>query len=337
MKAGNRKMAEKALQVRDLKTLFFTQDGVVAAVDGVSFDVAAGEMLGLVGESGCGKSTIALSIMRLLPPQGRIVGGQIVLDGQDVVALSGRQVRALRGPKMAMIFQDSLAALNPTLRISKQLMEPLQIHLGMSAREARQQAVQLLARVGIPSPEERLDAYAHEFSGGMRQRVMIAIALSCDPKLLIADEPTTALDVTVQSQILDLMLKLRAETGAGVVIITHDVGVVAETCDRVVVMYAGRVAESGTTEEVFQRPRHPYTIGLLNSTLDLGRDRNAPLEAIPGLPPDLIGLPPGCQFWPRCPRHMEICQREAPLLVVVGGGHEVACWLVDETRRQRQV
>lgn len=337
MKTGKRKMDEKVLQVRELKTQFFTQDGVVAAVDGVSFDITPGEMVGLVGESGCGKSTIALSIMRLLPPQGRIVGGQILLDGQDVVALSGRQVRALRGPKMAMIFQDSLAALNPTLKISKQLMEPLQIHLGMSAQEARQQAIQLLARVGIPEPEKRLDAYAHEFSGGMRQRVMIAIALSCDPKLLVADEPTTALDVTVQSQILGLMLKLRAETGAGVIIITHDVGVVAETCDRVVVMYAGRVAESGPTEKVFQRPQHPYTIGLLNSTLDLGRERNAPLDAIPGLPPDLIDLPPGCHFWRRCSEHIEICQRETPPLVPVGEGHEVACWLVHEAHRQRQV
>jgi oligopeptide transport system ATP-binding protein len=321
-------MPEKVLQVVDLKTQFFTQDGIVAAVDGVAFNVPAGEMVGLVGESGCGKSTIALSVMRLLPPQGRIVAGQILLDGQDVATLSKHQVRVLRGPQMAMIFQDSLAALNPTLKVGRQLMEPLQIHLGMSASQARTRAVELLQRVGIPSPKQRLDSYAHEFSGGMRQRVMIAIALSCNPKLLIADEPTTALDVTVQSQILDLMLRLREETGAGVVIITHDVGVVAETCDRVVVMYAGRIAESGPTEEVFLRPQHPYTRGLLGSTLDLARDRTQPLPTIPGLPPDLINLPPGCPFWPRCPQHMGVCENETPHIVTVADGHEAACWLV---------
>ncbi len=322
-------MAEKVLQVQDLKTQFFTHDGLVSAVDGVSFDVAAGEMVGLVGESGCGKSTIALSIMRLLPPQGKITTGQIMLDGQDVVPLNKRQLRTLRGPKMAMIFQDSLAALNPTLKVGKQLMEPLRLHLGMSNRKARTHAVELLDRVGIPSPAERLDAYAHEFSGGMRQRAMIAVALSCNPKLLIADEPTTALDVTVQKQILDLMLGLRDETGAGVIIITHDVGVVSETCDRVVVMYAGRVAETGPTEEVFRHPRHYYTAGLLNSTLDLERDRTTLLEAIPGLPPHLIELPPGCPFGPRCPAHTEICHKQTPLLESVEAGHQAACWNMD--------
>lgn len=323
-------MTEQVLQVKNLTTQFFTHDGTVAAVDDVSFEVTAGEMVGLVGESGCGKSTIALSIMRLLPPQGKITGGQILLDGQDVVTLNDRQVRALRGPKMAMIFQDSLAALNPTLKVGKQLMEPLQVHLGLSAKEARQQAIELLARVGIPSPGERLDAYAHEFSGGMRQRAMIAVALACDPRLLIADEPTTALDVTVQSQILDLMLRLRQETGAGIVIITHDVGVVAETCDRVVVMYAGRVAETGPTETIFRHPRHFYTTGLLNSTLDLGRDRKASLATIPGLPPDLIDLPAGCHFWPRCPAHTEICQQQTPPLELVAHQQQAACWHTDQ-------
>jgi oligopeptide/dipeptide ABC transporter ATP-binding protein len=274
--------------------------------------------------------------MRLLPPQGKITGGQIILNGQDIVLLSGQQVRALRGPEMAMVFQDSLAALNPTLKIGQQLMEPLKLHLGLSEREARQQAIRLLDKVGIPSPAERLDAYAHEFSGGMRQRVMIAMALSCNPRLLLADEPTTALDVTVQRQILDLMLRLRDETGAGVVIITHDVGVVAETCDRVVVMYAGRVAESGPTREVFERPRHYYTAGLLNSTLDLGRDRNEPLAAIPGLPPDLIDLPPGCPFWPRCPARTEICQQQTPPLTAVGGNHLTACWHAEQLAGQAE-
>lgn len=329
-------MTDKVLQVINLKTQFFTHDGMVAAVDGVTFDVAAREMIGLVGESGCGKSTIALSIMRLLPPQGKIVDGQIILDGQDVVSLNMRQVQAMRGPKMAMVFQDSLAALDPTQKVGEQLMEPLKIHLGMSTNDARKHAVELLDRVGIPAPETQLDAYAHEFSGGMRQRAMIAIALSCDPNLLIADEPTTALDVTVQTQILDLMMKLRDETGAGVIIITHDVGVVAQTCDRVVVMYAGRVAETGPTEEIFKRPRHFYTVGLLNSTLDLERDRTSLLEAIPGLPPDLIDLPPGCPFWPRCPQNSAICRQETPTLEMVGQEHLVACWHSDDLAQERQ-
>jgi oligopeptide/dipeptide ABC transporter ATP-binding protein len=326
-------MTKEILQVTNLKTQFFTQDGTVTAVDDVSFEVVPGEMVGIVGESGCGKSTAALSIMQLLPPQGQITSGQIVLDGQDIATLSGRQVRALRGPKMAMVFQDSLAALNPTLKVGKQLMEPLQIHMRMSAQEARQEAIRLLNRVGIPEPETRMDVYAHELSGGMRQRVMIAMALSCNPKLLIADEPTTALDVTVQSQILDLMLELRNETESGLMLITHDVGVVAETCDRVVVMYAGRVVETGPTEEVFERPRHYYTIGLLHSSVDLERDRNTPLDAIKGMPPDLIELPPGCYFWPRCPYHIEICQQKTPELEEVGEKHRSACWRADTTDR----
>lgn len=324
-------MTDKVLQVQDLKTRFFTQDGMVAAVDGLSFDVASGEMVGIVGESGCGKSTTALSIMRLLPVQGKIVSGQIIVDGQDIVSLSGSEMRGLRGPKVAMIFQDALAALDPTMKIGSQLMEPLQTHLHLSAYDARQCAIQLLGKVGIPAPEQRIDSYAHQFSGGMRQRVMIAIALSCNPKVLLADEPTTALDVTVQKQILELMLRLRDETGAGVVLITHDVGVVSETCDRVVVMYAGREVEIGPTEAVFTGPRHPYTRGLLNSTLDLGRDRSQALLAIPGLPPDLIELPPGCPFWPRCLQQTEECQHETPTLEGVGREHAAACWHKDET------
>jgi len=320
---------DKVIQVQSLQTRFFTQDGAVAAVEGLSFDVVSGEMIGLVGESGCGKSTAALSILRLLPPQGRIVGGEIILNGRDIVPLSNSQMRTVRGAEVAMIFQDSLAALDPTMKVGAQLMEPLQIHRGMSGQDARKVAAELLAKVGIPAPEERLESYPHQFSGGMRQRAMIAIALSCNPRLLIADEPTTALDVTVQKQILQLMLRLRDETGAGVVIITHDVGVVAETCDRVVVMYAGREVESGLTREVFVAPAHPYTIGLLGSTLDLNRDRKASLQAIPGLPPTLINLPPGCPFWPRCARQTEICHAQTPVLEAVGAGHEAACWHLD--------
>jgi oligopeptide/dipeptide ABC transporter ATP-binding protein len=332
MFATPRTLNEKVIQVKDLRTHFFTHDGVVAAVEGLSFDVAAGEMIGLVGESGCGKSTAALSIMRLLPPQGRIVGGEIILSGRDIARLSNGQMRSVRGAEVAMIFQDSLAALDPTMKVGEQLMEPLRIHRGLSAQDARKTATELLAKVGIPAPTERLESYPHQFSGGMRQRAMIAIALSCDPKLLIADEPTTALDVTVQKQILQLMLSLRDETGAGIVIITHDVGVVAETCDRVVVMYAGREVESGPTHDVFVAPVHPYTIGLLGSTLDLGRDRQMPLQAIPGLPPTLINLPAGCPFWPRCPRQTEVCQAQMPILAAVGPGHAAACWHLDGKR-----
>jgi oligopeptide transport system ATP-binding protein len=325
-------MDDKVIQVKNLRTHFFTQDGVVAAVEGLSLDVAEGEMIGLVGESGCGKSTAALSIMRLLPPQGRIVDGEIIVNGRDIVPLSNSEMRAIRGAEIAMIFQDALAALDPTMKIGEQLVEPLRIHRGMSTQEARKTAAELLAKVGIPSPEERLESYPHQFSGGMRQRAMIAIALSCNPKLLIADEPTTALDVTVQKQILQLMLTLRSETGAGIVIITHDVGVVAETCDRVVVMYAGREVESGPTRDVFTSPAHPYTIGLLGSTLDLSRDRRMPLQAIPGLPPTLIDLPPGCPFWPRCVRQSEVCHAQMPVLETTGPEHEAACWHLDGKR-----
>ncbi|MEM7125308.1 MAG: ABC transporter ATP-binding protein [Chloroflexota bacterium] len=323
-------MTEKVLEVEGLKTQFFTQDGVVQAVDGLSFTVEAGEMVGIVGESGCGKSTAALSIIRLLPTQGKIVDGEIRLNGRDIVPLNERQVRSLRGPEVAMIFQDALAALDPTMKVGRQIMEPLQTHLGLSAQVARERTLKLLEMVGIPSPEERMDAYPHEFSGGMRQRVMIAIALSCNPKVLVADEPTTALDVTIQRQILDLMLQLRRESGAGVILITHDVGVVAETCDRVVVMYAGRAIESGPTEAVFKAPQHPYTIGLLNSTLDLHRNKAQPLEAISGLPPDLIQLPTGCTFHPRCLWQTEQCQAEIPSLESVGAGHSAACWHADK-------
>ena len=329
-------MNEKVLEVKELHTQFFTHDGIINAVDGLSFDVHAGEMVGIVGESGCGKSTAALSIIRLLPGQGKIVGGEILVAGTDMVPLNESQVRSMRGPVVSMIFQDSLAALNPTLKVGKQIMEPLQLHLGMSSDQARKRALELLELVGIPSPEERMNAYAHEFSGGMRQRVMIAVALSCNPKLLIADEPTTALDVTIQRQILDLMLKLRKETGAGIILITHDVGVVSETCDRVVVMYAGREVESGPTHQVFQHARHPYTIGLLNSSLDLQSDRDKDLETIPGLPPDLFNLPTGCPFWLRCRWQTDQCQEQIPSLETVGEDQVAACWHWQQIAAERE-
>ena len=318
-------MPQKVLQVENLRTQFFTQDGVVNAVDGVSLDVHRGEMVGIVGESGCGKSTLSLSIMRLLPKAGRITGGRILLNGTDLATLSENRMRTKRGSEVAMIFQDSLASLDPTMRIGKQLIEPLMIHQGMSKQKAMNEAVRLLDKVGIPAPKERLRAFAHEFSGGMRQRVMIAMALSCDPSLLLADEPTTALDVTIQRQILDLMARLKHELDAGIIIVTHDVGVVAETCDRVVVMYAGKVVETGPTETVFTKPVHPYTRGLLASSLDLTSDRTQPLAAVAGLPPDLIELPPGCYFWPRCGRARPECREKAPELVEYAPGHYYAC------------
>lgn len=316
---------EKVLDIRNLSTEFFTQDGTVRAVDDVSLHVNQGEIVGLVGESGCGKSTTILSIMRLLPKAGRIASGQVLLNGLDLAQLSEDNMRRKRGSEVAMIFQDSLAALDPTMRVGKQMIEPLMVHRGMGRNEAMKEAAHLLGRVGIPAPRERLASYPHEFSGGMRQRVMIAIALSCNPSLLLADEPTTALDVTIQRQILDLMNGLRTEINAGVVIVTHDVGVVAETCDRVIVMYAGRIVESGNTQDVFESPLHPYTKGLLGSSLDLHSSREAELTAVPGLPPDLIKVPPGCPFWPRCSEEIANCREVMPELVELAPDHLCAC------------
>ena len=318
------------LQMNNVQVQFRTQDGLVTAVDGLSFQVDSGEILGIVGESGCGKSTAALAMMRLLPKTSLITGGRILLDGRDLVALNHHEMRKLRGSQIAMIFQDALAALDPTMRVGKQIMEPLQLHLGMSKEQARARALELLTTVGITRPEQRLEQYSFEFSGGMRQRVMIAMALACHPRLLVADEPTTALDVTVQRQILNLLLQLRDSTRAGIILITHDVGVVSEVCDRVVVMYAGREVEQGVTEEVFTNPRHPYTQGLLGSTLGATADRNKHLKAIPGLPPSLIKLPPGCPFAPRCTKVTEICREKMPTTVCLTPSHGVACWHADE-------
>ena len=322
---------EPLLEVRDLKTWFYTRDGVVHAVDGLSFDIFKGEALGIVGESGCGKSVTATSIMRLIPvPPGKIAGGSVTLieDGTrtDLVELSDDEMTKIRGRTISMIFQDPMTSLNPVLTIGFQIMEPLRIHFNMDQATARKRAVELLSAVGIPAAAARLHHYPHHFSGGMRQRVMVAMALACKPKLLIADEPTTALDVTVQAQLLELIKDLCQDTGAAVMIITHDLGVVAELCERVLVMYAGMIVESGDVEQIFNRPQHPYTQGLLHSVPRLGvsvRDRLIPIE---GQPPDLVNPAPGCRFRWRCPARFEKCE-ETPPLFLTEEGHHSRCWL----------
>ncbi len=322
---------EPLLSVRDLRTQFFTADGVVKAVDGVSFELYAGQTLGIVGESGCGKSQTVLSIMRLIPsPPGKIVGGQVLFEGQDILRMSEEQVRRVRGRKIAMIFQDPMTSLNPVLTVNRQISESLQLHMGMDGRQARRRSVELLDLVGIPSAKTRVDDYPHQFSGGMRQRVMIAMALSCNPQLLIADEPTTALDVTIQAQILDLIRSLSNEFGTATILITHDLGVVAGMCDDIMVMYAGRVIERANVLDLYRDPAHPYSMGLLRSVPrldDVSKERLIPIE---GLPPDLIDLPDNCPFNPRCIYAADKCRAEMPLLGDVGRegqvGHAAACW-----------
>src|SRR5712671_3848650 len=300
------------LSVKGLRTHFSEDDKIVRAVDGVSFDVRRGETLGIVGESGSGKSVTNLSIMRLIPtPPGKIVSGSIMFDGRDVLELSPREVRDIRGKRIAMIFQDPMTSLNPFMRVSKQLMEVTQLHLGHNRKEARAHAIKMLEHVGIPDARERVDSYPHEFSGGMRQRVMIAMALSCQPELLIADEPTTALDVTIQAQILELIKRLKAETGASVILITHDLGVVAGMADHIIVMYAGKIFEQAPTAELFQQPGNPYTRGLLRSVPDPMAEHGK-LYQIPGQPPDLARLPAGCPFAPRCEHAEDVCRNESP-------------------------
>ena len=314
------------LEVRDLQTHFFTQDGVVKAVDGVSFYVDRGETLGIVGESGSGKSVTSLSVMRLIPnPPGKIVGGSIMFDGENLLEASEEEMRHIRGNRIAMIFQDPMTSLNPVLTIGRQLTESLELHLKMSNKEARNRSAELLGMVGIPAAAKRLDDYPHQFSGGMRQRVMIAMALSCNPELIIADEPTTALDVTIQAQILELVNRLKTELGTAVIIITHDLGVVAGMADRINVMYGGRVVEETTTTELFANPRMPYTIGLLRSIPRLDEERGRRLTPIRGLPPDLINLPQICPFSPRCDYVQEVCTQQVPPLRAVGPEHRAAC------------
>ncbi len=323
--------AGKLLEVRGLRTQFFTADGIVQAVDDVSFDVGYGETLGLVGESGCGKSVSALSIARLVPdPPGRIVAGQILFDGIDVLSLSQEAMRKLRGKEIGFIFQDPLTSLNPTLTIGQQIGESIREHLGLSPKAARERVVELLAKVGIPRPADRLRDYPHQFSGGMRQRVMIAIALSCDPKLILADEPTTALDVTIQAQILELIQKLSDETGTAVLLITHDLGIAAGMCDRVNVMYAGRIVETATVDVMFEHPRMPYAWGLLDSLPRIDDVRGARLRTIEGLPPLLISPPDACRFGPRCRYVRDICREGEPELTArEGDGHYARCWATE--------
>ena len=313
------------LEVRDLVTTFDTDAGSLSAVDGVSFSVARGRTLGIVGESGCGKSVSALSIMRLLPqPMGRIAGGSILLDGLDLATISHNDMRHIRGKRIGMIFQEPMTALNPVHTIGRQLSEVFLLHQTQDKREALVRSVEMLRKVGIPSPEIRVSEYPHQLSGGMRQRVVIAMALACQPAVVIADEPTTALDVTIQAQILELMQSLQEELGMAIVLITHDLGVIAEMCDDVVVMYAGRVAESGPVERIFAAPSHPYTRGLLASIPRLSTPRKSRLPVIEGMVPSLADLPLGCRFQNRCPHRTDACTQQ-PVLEDVSPGHAVAC------------
>ena len=318
------------LEVKDLRTYFNTEDGEVKAVDGISFQLQRGDTLGIVGESGSGKSVTNLSIIRLIPnPPGRIVSGQVLFDGVDILALPEGDVRKIRGRRIAMIFQDPMTSLNPFMKISRQLMEITRLHLGHTKTQAYNHAIKMLETVGIPDARSRVDSYPHEFSGGMRQRVMIAMALSCEPELLIADEPTTALDVTIQAQILELIKTLKRATGASVILITHDLGVVAGMTDHLVVMYAGKVFEQAPTGELFALPGNPYTKGLLRSVPDPTAEQGQ-LYQIPGLPPDVARLPPGCPFAPRCERAEEICGREFPPFVQLTAGHFSLCHFAEE-------
>jgi oligopeptide transport system ATP-binding protein len=316
------------LSVRGLKTQFFTQDGVVQAVNGISYELNEGETLGIVGESGCGKSVSVMSLMRLIPmPPGKIVGGEALFENRDLMKITDDEMRSVRGNKIAMIFQDPMTSLNPVLTIGQQVSEALELHLGMSKSEGRQRTIELLEMVGIPSAADRIDNYPHQFSGGMRQRVMIAMGLSCNPQILIADEPTTALDVTIQAQIVDLVKKLRDEIGMAIIWITHDLGVVAGLADRVVVMYAGFIVEEAPVKELYRDPRHPYTLGLLGSLPRLDEERGRRLTSIEGLPPDLIALPAGCPFYERCDYRVDKCKAENPPLEFVAPNHKVACWV----------
>jgi oligopeptide/dipeptide ABC transporter ATP-binding protein len=314
------------LSVQDLRVQFWTARGTVYAVNGISFDIAPGETLGIVGESGCGKSVTSLAVLGLLPRAGRVVGGSAVFEGRDLVGLSDEELRRIRGKDIAMIFQDPMTSLNPVLTIGRQIVEALETHFDMDKDEARRRTVELLDRVGIPSARERLNNYPHQFSGGMRQRAMIAMALACEPKLLIADEPTTALDVTIQAQILELLRDLVAERDTALVMITHDLGVVAGMCERVNVMYAGLFMETGGAEQVFRRPRHPYTLGLLQSVPRLDMPRQARLQPIEGSPRDMLSPPQACPFQPRCRYEVSASREAVPPLEEIEPGHFVACF-----------
>jgi oligopeptide/dipeptide ABC transporter ATP-binding protein len=324
------------LEVRNLKVSFRTEDGIVKAVGGVSFTLSEGETLGIVGESGSGKSVTMMSVMRLIIDPNARFEGEVLYKGKDLMTLSQDQMRQVRGSEIAMIFQDPMTSLDPVYRVGWQISEQILAHEQISKKAAHNRAVELLGAVGIPNPRERVDDYPHQFSGGMRQRVMIAMALSCSPDLLIADEPTTALDVTIQAQILNLIKKLREDFGSAVLLITHDMGVVADIADRVAVMYAGRMVEQGSKRDLFYDAQHPYTWGLLGSIARLDRPRPRRLTAIPGLPPSLISLPEGCSFGPRCPHQFDRCAEVPDLLDKVGGGHLDACHLTSAQKRDRR-
>jgi peptide/nickel transport system ATP-binding protein len=329
------------LSIHDLVVKFRTRDGTVHAVNGVTFDLDEGETLGLVGESGCGKTVTNLALMRLLPqPAGHIEGGEVIFEGQEILSLEESDMRDLRGKELAMIFQDPMTSLNPVLTVGDQIMETIMLHQHKTRAQAYKRAIEMLELVRIPEPQKRINSYPHQFSGGMRQRVMIAMALSCDPQLLIADEPTTALDVTIQAQILDELRQLRDETDAGVILVTHDLGVVADIADRVIVMYGGRVVEQGTLDDIFYDPQHPYTWGLLGSITRVDSDRSQRLPAIPGQPPSLLRPPQGCHFRPRCPHAFDRCT-EVPALEnrnPDNPSNRDRCWLTPEQKRRlRQV
>jgi len=328
------KAIQPLLEVRNLKTYFYTEDGIVKAVDGVDIEVYPGEVLGIVGESGCGKSVTSLSIMRLIGQPGKIIEGEIIYEGRDLLKLTDREMMAMRGNRISMIFQQPQTSLNPVFRVGEQIGEVLNIHQDFGKEAANKRTVELLKQVGIPEPERRMEAFPHELSGGMAQRVMIAMALACVPDLLIADEPTTALDVTIQAQILDLMRNLRTQLGSAVILITHDLGVIAEMADRVAVMYAGQIVEQTTVQTLFKEPLHPYTKGLIGSTPVLGRVRDK-LDVIPGTVPNLVNLPAGCRFAPRClarvTHNLTVCTDKNPDLIQIGEGHTIRCWLYQDS------
>jgi len=324
---------QSVLDIQDLKTYFFTYEGVAKAVDGVSYRLAEGEPLGVVGESGCGKSVTALSVLRLIPvPPGKVVGGQILFKGQNLLSLPEDEMRKIRGNRISMIFQEPMTSLNPVFTVGNQIQETFRLHQGLSKKDSLEKTVEMLKFVNIPTPEKCVERYPHELSGGMRQRVMIAMALACKPEILIADEPTTALDVTIQAQILDLMTKLKEELGMAIILITHNLGVIAEMVRRVLVMYAGKIVEEAKTKTLFENPRHPYTLGLLKSIPRLGdkfRFGKIRLNEIPGVVPSLYDLPPGCKFSTRCPSVMDVCREHAPELKEIGEGHYCSCWLTE--------
>lgn len=329
-------MPEQLLQLQDLKTHFATREGVVHAVNGVSLTLNEGETIGLVGESGCGKSVTMMSMLRLIPmPPGKIVSGSALYHGQDLLKMSDEEIRQIRGAQISIVFQDPMTSFNPVLTIGRQVAEPLEIHLGMSHKEAMQRVVELLEMVGIPQAKERINDYPHQFSGGMRQRVMIAMALACNPQILIADEPTTALDVTIQAQIIDLVKRLRDELGMAIIWITHDLGIVAGLAQRVIVMYGGYFIEEAPVKELYRNPLHPYTIGLLGSLPRLDRSERRRLVSIEGLPPVLYEEPHYCPFAPRCKYAVDRCWHENPRLETIDSGHRVACWVDVTTGKER--